>query len=75
MLETHFDLPINEASEELGVSTTIVKRLCRKFGIKRWPYRQINAINKSIGMLRQVLAVMQTSETASCKFVEVRTRM
>lgn len=76
MLEEYFDRPITDASEALGVSTTIVKRLCRKYGITRWPYRQMNAINKTIVMLReQVLSLpVETnaeSETKKLEAIEV----
>lgn len=40
-LERYFEYPIEEVSRMMGVSTTIIKRLCRKYGIKRWPYRQV----------------------------------
>ncbi|CAM9699517.1 unnamed protein product, partial [Hapterophycus canaliculatus] len=40
-LERYFEYPIEEVSKMMGVSTTIIKRLCRKYGIKRWPYRQV----------------------------------
>lgn len=42
-LERYFEYPIEEVSKMMGVSTTIIKRLCRKYGIKRWPYRQVRA--------------------------------
>lgn len=41
-LERYFEYPIEEVSRMMGVSTTIIKRLCRKYGIKRWPYRQVS---------------------------------
>lgn len=41
-LERYFEYPIEEVSKMMGVSTTIIKRLCRKYGIKRWPYRQVS---------------------------------
>lgn len=40
-LERYFEYPIEQVSKMMGVSTTIIKRLCRKYGIKRWPYRQV----------------------------------
>ncbi|KAJ4752634.1 Plant regulator RWP-RK family protein [Rhynchospora pubera] len=36
-----FNIPITEAASILGVSTSVLKRLCRKNGIARWPYRQL----------------------------------
>lgn len=43
-LERYFEYPIEEVSKMMGVSTTIIKRLCRKYGIKRWPYRQVSPL-------------------------------
>lgn len=43
-LERYFEYPIEEVSKMMGVSTTIIKRLCRKYGIKRWPYRQVRVV-------------------------------
>lgn len=43
-LERYFEYPIEEVSKMMGVSTTIIKRLCRKYGIKRWPYRQVRIV-------------------------------
>lgn len=37
-LEERFHLPLPEAATELGICTTSAKKLCRKLGIKKWPY-------------------------------------
>lgn len=33
------------------ISVTTLKRLCRRHGVKRWPHRQINGINKALSDL------------------------
>ena len=38
--------PSNQACEVLGVGLTIFKRICRKYGLHRWPYR---ALKKQVG--------------------------
>lgn len=43
-----FHLPSSQACEALGVGLTIFKRLCRKFGLRRWPYR---SLKKQVGAL------------------------
>lgn len=48
-LERYFEYPIEEVSKMMGVSTTIIKRLCRKYGIKRWPYRQVRRRQVAVG--------------------------
>jgi hypothetical protein len=47
-LEELFDLPMEAAANSLGVSTTIIKRLCRKHGVPKWPYRQLCSVDKDI---------------------------
>lgn len=36
-----FTLPINKAAEELQISESYLKRICRQQNIKLWPYRQV----------------------------------
>eukprot|EP00887_Chlorella_sp_A99_P002283 scaffold10.g2283.t1 len=37
-LESCFHMPSEQACKHLGVGLTILKRVCRRFGIPRWPY-------------------------------------
>ena len=42
---THTPLqPAERAAEQLGVGATVLKRICRKFGLRRWPYRWITKV-------------------------------
>eukprot|EP00961_Rhodomonas_salina_P064169 862710-Rhodomonas_salina.2 len=34
-----FHLPINDAAAHFKIGRTAFKRLCRSFGIEKWPYR------------------------------------
>lgn len=43
-----FHLPIQEAAKELNVGQTVLKRICRKHAIKRWPYRSLTGIKKML---------------------------
>lgn len=54
-IEKYYHLPIIEACKKFGVSSTIFKKHCRANGIKRWPFRKINCINKIIFMLKNDL--------------------
>ena len=47
-LRSYFHLPIVEVAKQLGICTTLLKRVCRTNKIKKWPYRQIRSIAKSI---------------------------
>lgn len=55
LLQGQFHLPMEQAGKSWGVSTTIVKRVCRAFGIERWPYRQIQSARKRIDKLKEKL--------------------
>ena len=39
-LQDKFTLPQPDAARKLGVSLTSLKHVCRKLGLKRWPYRR-----------------------------------
>lgn len=39
VLETVFHMPLHKACKALGVCATAMKRVCRKLGVKKWPYR------------------------------------
>ncbi|KAL4421020.1 hypothetical protein ABPG77_008857 [Micractinium sp. CCAP 211/92] len=46
-LQSAFHLPTERACVKLGVGLTILKRLCRKHGIARWPYRSLLKAGKA----------------------------
>lgn len=47
-IKSWFHLPAEEACVRLGVSLTVMKKLCRGFGIQRWPYRKVASIKRLI---------------------------
>jgi len=47
-LVSHFDKPAQEAAAAMRVGLTVFKRLCRKFGVPRWPYRARKSLSKLI---------------------------
>jgi hypothetical protein len=46
-LQRFFDLPQREAAKLLGMSETSLKYTCRKFGIRRWPWRALSKEKQS----------------------------
>ena len=44
-LARHFHLPINAAGRELGICPTVLKKICRKHGLTRWPHRKVCAVS------------------------------
>jgi RWP-RK domain len=47
LLQSYYNVPLAELAKELGLSLTLLKKICRKFGIQRWPHRQIRSLNKN----------------------------
>ncbi|XP_024518632.1 protein NLP1 isoform X2 [Selaginella moellendorffii] len=41
-LAQHFHLPINAAAKELGICPTVLKKICRRNGMRRWPHRKVS---------------------------------
>ncbi|XP_042456249.1 protein NLP1-like [Zingiber officinale] len=50
-----FSLPIAEAAPILGVCTSVLKKVCRDYGIVRWPYRKFLA-GKTVDDIRRDVA-------------------
>lgn len=44
----HFDKTLKEATKQLKISESTLKKSCRKLGVKRWPFRKVNSIKKFI---------------------------
>lgn len=44
----HFHLPIDDAAQVLGACVTVLKKTCRKYGIKRWPHQRLRYIDRRI---------------------------
>ncbi|XVF52612.1 hypothetical protein PTKIN_Ptkin05aG0032100 [Pterospermum kingtungense] len=47
-IENYFHLPIQEAAKKMEFSATVVKKICRKYGLTRWPHRKIQSMEKKI---------------------------
>ena len=47
-LASCFHLPSEAACRKLGVGLTVLKRQCRKYGIKRWPFRKMKSLDRLI---------------------------
>ncbi|KAF0699413.1 Aste57867_10021 [Aphanomyces stellatus] len=57
----YFDKPIVAVAREFGVCTTLFKKICRKSGIRRWPYRKISSLSKTIEAIQDTLTQDLTS--------------
>ena len=47
-LSSCFHLPSEAACRKLGIGLTVLKRQCRRFGIKRWPFRKMKSLDRLI---------------------------
>ena len=54
-LASCFHMPSEQACRKLGIGLTVLKRQCRKFGIKRWPFRKIKSLDRLINNVSQGL--------------------
>ena len=55
MLRPHFEKPLAEAANIFGICMTLMKKICRKNGVPRWPHRQIRGLRKSICSIEKAL--------------------
>lgn len=60
-LRTKFHLNAKEASIELSHSESYLKRICRKFGINRWPSRQTRGMCKHVTVLEYLISRNDTA--------------
>lgn len=56
-LSQYFHMPITQASKELKVGLTVLKKRCREFGIPRWPHRKMKSLDSLIQNI-QVIALL-----------------
>ncbi|XP_057739101.1 uncharacterized protein LOC130956088 isoform X1 [Arachis stenosperma] len=51
----YFHFPIEEASRQMNICPTVVKKICRKEGLSRWPYRKIKSTVRQISQLKRTM--------------------
>ncbi|KAL6781484.1 hypothetical protein ACKKBG_A11345 [Auxenochlorella protothecoides x Auxenochlorella symbiontica] len=49
----HFHLPADKACQQLGISLTVLKRVCRRVGVDRWPYRRVKSLERIFHSLNE----------------------
>ncbi|KAJ4966391.1 hypothetical protein NE237_018240 [Protea cynaroides] len=74
-LTKYFDLPIAEASRNLNVGLTVLKRKCREFGIRRWPHRKIKSLDTLIHELQEETERQEQEDEAAARAVAKRQKM
>ncbi|XP_062076027.1 uncharacterized protein LOC133780171 [Humulus lupulus] len=54
-LREYLHLTIEEAAKAMNVCPTVLKKICRRSGLHRWPHRKIRSIKRKISSLRPSL--------------------
>ncbi|KAL1535877.1 hypothetical protein AAHA92_28603 [Salvia divinorum] len=60
----YFHLPIEEAARRLNICPTVMKKICRKHGVLRWPHRKIKSIERKISKSEKVIEESAGEERA-----------
>ncbi|XP_006284026.2 protein RKD5 [Capsella rubella] len=71
-LSKYFCLTIVEASRNLNVGLTVLKKKCREFGIPRWPHRKIKSLDSLIHDLQREAERQQEMSEATAMAVAKR---
>ncbi|KAK7406926.1 hypothetical protein VNO78_08562 [Psophocarpus tetragonolobus] len=74
-LVKYFGMPIVEASKNLNVGLTVLKRKCREFGIPRWPHRKIKSLDSLIHDLQEEAKNQELEDREAAMAVAKRQRM
>ncbi|XP_069143089.1 protein NLP2-like [Solanum lycopersicum] len=65
--DDYLHLSIQEAGIKLNLCPTVMKRVCRRDGLRRWPSRKINSIKRKISKRQERLNSIHAGERKSAK--------
>jgi hypothetical protein len=54
-IKSKFNLSLDDAAEALNITSCVLRKLCRNYGIKQWPYRKIMYINSRLKFIKNML--------------------
>ncbi|KAI3884499.1 hypothetical protein MKW92_028817 [Papaver armeniacum] len=74
-LTRRFHVPINSVAKELQICTTVLKKKCRQFGVKRWPSRRVNSKTKRLSILETSLREGNSNRDASREIETLRKQL
>ncbi|CAH8387712.1 unnamed protein product [Eruca vesicaria subsp. sativa] len=61
-ISMHFHLPIQEAARRMSLCPTVVKKICRRGGLYRWPHRKIKSLLRKISSLKSMLETTKSAQ-------------
>ncbi|XP_055819280.1 uncharacterized protein LOC129888300 [Solanum dulcamara] len=67
----YLHLPIETAAKKLKICPTVMKKICRRDGLPRWPYRKIKSIKRKISERGKSLSSTDVKERESAK-IDIR---
>ena len=74
-VQAKFGLPQQEAARALGISVTSLKQVCRKLGVRRWPYHRVVKAKFGCNQRRREVADINEAMTMSDDNTELRVPM
>jgi hypothetical protein len=74
-VQAKFGLPQQEAARALGISVTSLKQVCRKLGVRRWPYHRVVKTKCRCNQRRREVADINERMTLSDDNTELRVPM
>ncbi|XP_044470935.1 protein RKD4-like [Mangifera indica] len=66
-LRNYFHLPIEEAAKRLRLCPTVVKKICRRYGLLRWPHRKIKSLERQIQIATPRINSIDPAERATAE--------
>eukprot|EP00656_Telonema_subtile_P024511 TRINITY_DN2672_c0_g1_i6.p1 TRINITY_DN2672_c0_g1~~TRINITY_DN2672_c0_g1_i6.p1 ORF type:complete len:199 (-),score=42.58 TRINITY_DN2672_c0_g1_i6:92-688(-) len=67
VLKEHFHLPMVDVAKKFGICTTVFKRMCRSHGIKRWPFRKLQSIERRMFVLNEIFLPLNAQAVKELK--------
>ncbi|MBA0826903.1 hypothetical protein Goarm_011716 [Gossypium armourianum] len=65
-IENYFHLPIEKAAKKMEFSATVVKKICRKYGLSRWPHRKACLSSLSLSFSQYITYRLCETECSAC---------
>ena len=64
-LSKYFHLPEKSVAKELGICLTSLKKLCRSYGITRWPFRKLKSLERTMKKVQTEEEAISSQATGS----------